>query len=109
MASFLNERIASEIRSEFGSPVYVYDESTLLAQANATLQFPVNSGGLTVRYAMKACPNAAILQVIYLSLYLSHDDDINYSHFYKSCCDHSLIRSLIVQGCILTHRADSKL
>jgi diaminopimelate decarboxylase len=60
--TFLSERVANEIRSAYGSPVYVYDEKILLTQATSALQFPSNDG-LTVRYAMKACPNAAILQI----------------------------------------------
>jgi diaminopimelate decarboxylase len=61
MACFVTEENANELRSQFGSPIFVYDETTLLKQASCALQFPANHG-LTVRYAMKACPNAAILQ-----------------------------------------------
>ena len=49
--------------------MYVYDEKTLKSQALAALNFP-NPYGLTVRFAMKACPNAAILQVTALN----HED-----------------------------------
>lgn len=59
---FLNYPLAAEIRDKFQTPVFVYDEATLQAQASNALQFP-NSYGLTVRFAMKACPNAAILQL----------------------------------------------
>lgn len=59
---FLTPDRALEIRAAHGSPVYVYDEATLRAQAAATLAFP-NAFGLTVRYAMKAAPNAAILKL----------------------------------------------
>tara|TARA_R110000850_G_scaffold231421_2_gene356319 strand:- start:55 stop:1311 length:1257 start_codon:yes stop_codon:yes gene_type:complete len=59
---FLTENQAEEIRSNFGSPVFVYDESTLRQNAKAVLAFP-NAFGLTARYAMKASSNAAILQV----------------------------------------------
>jgi diaminopimelate decarboxylase len=62
MALFLTEKAVNEIRSAYGSPVYVYDENTLRTQAGIALQFPSNEG-VTVRYAMKACPNAAILQL----------------------------------------------
>jgi len=41
----------------------VYDERTLKAQAREALAFP-NAYGLTVRYAMKACPNAAIIRIL---------------------------------------------
>ena len=47
---------------QVGTPAYVYDLATLRAQGEKALAFP-NSFGLTVRYAMKSSPNAAILQV----------------------------------------------
>jgi diaminopimelate decarboxylase len=59
---FLTPEQALMIRERFGTPVYVYDERTLRANAESCLRFP-NAYGLTVRYAIKACPNAAILQV----------------------------------------------
>jgi diaminopimelate decarboxylase len=43
--------------------VYVYDERTLKAQAREALDFP-NAFGLTVRYAMKASPNAALIRIL---------------------------------------------
>ncbi len=58
---FLTPARAIEVRARFGSPVYVYDQETLRRQAEACLAFP-HAFGLTVRFAMKACPNAAILQ-----------------------------------------------
>ena len=59
---FLDEPTARSIADQFGSPVYVYDQAILLANATAALNFP-NAYGLTVRYAMKAAPSAAILQL----------------------------------------------
>lgn len=59
---FLSVENAGRIRDQFGTPVYVYDESTLQKNARAALAFP-NAFGLTVRYAMKASPNAAILRL----------------------------------------------
>ena len=59
---FLTAETATKIRSEFGTPVYVYDERTLKAQAARALAFP-HAFGLTVRYAMKAASNAAILAI----------------------------------------------
>lgn len=59
---FLNAAQAASVRQTVGTPAFVYDEKTLKAQAAATLAFP-NPFGLTVRYAMKACPNAAILRL----------------------------------------------
>jgi len=59
---FLNPTLADQIASAHGTPCFVYDEATLTAQAKAMLAFP-NSFGLTVRFAMKACPNASILRL----------------------------------------------
>jgi diaminopimelate decarboxylase len=53
---------AKNIREQFGTPVYVYDETALKKNAQAALNFP-HPFGLNVRYAMKACSNAAILQI----------------------------------------------
>merc|ERR1712113_225887 len=46
---------------EVGSPLYAYSLPKLEEFADKCLAFP-NKYGLTVRYAMKACPNAAILE-----------------------------------------------
>lgn len=59
---FLPPDSARRIAAAFGTPCYVYDQATLEAQAEAMLAFP-NAYGLTVRFAMKACPNAAILRI----------------------------------------------
>lgn len=59
---FLTPALAEEVRARFGTPVYVYDEATLLRQADAALAFPAPHE-LTVRYAVKACPNRRILQL----------------------------------------------
>lgn len=48
------------MRERFGTPCYVYDRAGLEAAARAALAFPAPYG-LTVRYAMKANPNGAIL------------------------------------------------
>ena len=56
---FLDEPTARSIADQFGSPVYVYDQATLQANASAVLNFP-NAYGLTARYAMKAAPSAAM-------------------------------------------------
>lgn len=47
----------------FGTPLYLYSSPTLVKAAKELLLFP-NAFGLTVRYAMKACSNAAILKII---------------------------------------------
>jgi diaminopimelate decarboxylase len=59
---FLTPELAEQARARFVTPVYVYDERTLKAQAAKALAFP-NAFGLTVRYAMKASSNAAILRI----------------------------------------------
>src|SRR5215813_1805855 len=58
---FLTPTKAAEIRERFGTPCYVYDGATLDAAARRALAFP-NAFGLTVRYAMKANPSAAVLR-----------------------------------------------
>ncbi|GKY95128.1 hypothetical protein MPSEU_000476700 [Mayamaea pseudoterrestris] len=45
-----------------GTPLYVYSVEQLTKAADACLAFP-NAYGLTVRFAMKACPNASILKL----------------------------------------------
>ncbi len=59
---FITPESAREIRENFGTPAYVYDERTLKQNAAAVLGFP-NAYGLTARYAMKAASNGAILQI----------------------------------------------
>lgn len=59
---FLTPETARAIAGAHGTPVYVYSEASLRAQAAAALAFP-NAYGLTVRFAMKACPNAAVLRL----------------------------------------------
>lgn len=59
---FLTPELVEAVANEFGTPTYVYDMSTLTASAKQALAFP-NAFGLTVRYAMKASPNAAILKL----------------------------------------------
>merc|ERR1719331_2011975 len=58
---FLTESQVRDIAATHGTPVYVYDEAGLKRQAQAALAFP-HAHGLTVRFAMKALPNAAVLQ-----------------------------------------------
>ena len=58
---FMTDAQVREIASTHGTPTYVYDEKGLKAQATKALAFP-NAYGLTVRFAMKALPNAAVLQ-----------------------------------------------
>lgn len=58
---FLTANQARAAAAAHGTPLYVYDEASLKRQAQAALAFP-NAYGLTVRFAMKALPNAAVLQ-----------------------------------------------
>ena len=60
---FLNEEQVRELRSRFGTPVFVYDQATLETRAREVLDFP-NAYGLTARYAMKALPTAAIIRIL---------------------------------------------
>ena len=73
---FLSQEQARAIAKKWGTPVYVYDQKALEAKAKAALEFP-NAFGLTVRYAMKAAPNAAILR-LFESLGLSIDAGSGY-------------------------------
>ena len=61
--NFLNRDLIRKIRSEFGSPVFVYDQTSLEKSAQEVLAFP-NAFGLTARYAMKALPTAAIVRLL---------------------------------------------
>ncbi len=58
---FLTAAQVAAVRTRFGTPAYVYDQATLRRSAQACLAFP-HAFGLTVRFAMKACPNAAVLR-----------------------------------------------
>jgi diaminopimelate decarboxylase len=57
---FLPPHDAALVRERFGTPCYVYDEATLEDAARRALAFP-RAFGFTLRYAMKANPNPAIL------------------------------------------------
>ena len=60
--SFITLQTARKIAEQFSTPCYVYDEASLAAQAKKALGFP-NAFGLTVRFAMKAASNRAILRL----------------------------------------------
>ena len=59
---FLAAAEAAAVRDRFGTPCYVYDRALLEAAAARALAFP-HAFGLTVRYAMKANPNRALLEI----------------------------------------------
>lgn len=61
---FLVPEQARRIAAEHGTPCYVYSQERLERQADAMLGFP-NAFGLTVRFAMKACPSAAVLRIFH--------------------------------------------
>jgi diaminopimelate decarboxylase len=60
MAPLLTPAQAAEVRERFGTPCYVYARAVLEAAARAALAFPAPFG-FTLRYAMKANPNGAVL------------------------------------------------
>jgi len=62
-APWLADSMVRQLRADFGTPLYVYDQRSLLAQAQQALAFPAPFG-LTVRYAMKACPSAAVVRAL---------------------------------------------
>ncbi len=59
---FLSPDQVREIAATYGTPVFVMDEATLRRRAAECLAFP-NAFGLTVRFAMKANPNRAVLEL----------------------------------------------
>jgi len=59
--NFLTAAAAKSIAAQYGTPAYVYSIAKLQEQARAALHFP-NAYGLTVRFAMKASSNTAILK-----------------------------------------------
>ena len=60
--SFLTEEQVRAVQRQFGTPLFVYDQQVLEDQARRALSFS-NPYGLTVRYAMKACPSAAVIRI----------------------------------------------
>ena len=61
-STFLTPESAKEaVEVAGGTPLYAYSLDKLGEAADACLAFP-NAFGLTVRFAMKACPNSAILK-----------------------------------------------
>lgn len=73
---FVPANVANALAEQFGTPIYVYGETALREAAAACLAFP-NAFGLTVRFAIKSCPNAAILR-LFLSLGLHFDASSGY-------------------------------
>ena len=61
---FLTPENLEQIKIEFQTPTFVYDEATLRANAQTVKQFP-NAFGLNARYAMKAAPTSAIIRIFH--------------------------------------------
>lgn len=61
--SLLTEKQVRSVQARFGTPTFVYSQEALEQQARQALAFP-NPFGLTVRYAMKACPSAAVVRLL---------------------------------------------
>ena len=61
--SLLSEAQVRAVQRRFGTPSFVYDQKTLESQAQTALTFP-NAYGLTVRYAVKACPAAGVIRIL---------------------------------------------
>lgn len=61
---FLTAEQVRDIAAAHGTPVFVYDERSLRRHAEDCLAFPAPHG-LTVRYAMKACPTRRILRIFH--------------------------------------------
>lgn len=59
---FLKPDQVRSLANDFGTPCYVYSEELLRQRAGEALAFP-HAFGLTVRYAMKACPNRNVLRI----------------------------------------------
>lgn len=73
---FLSDQQVRSIAENYGTPVFVYSEKKLRESAGQTQNFP-NAYGLTVRYAMKANPNAAII-ALFNSMGLHFDASSSY-------------------------------
>jgi len=61
--SNINSAAIAKAAEQFGTPLYLYDEEFLIKRCRDCLKMP-NAYGLTVRYAMKANPNRALLKII---------------------------------------------
>ncbi|MFI7406761.1 diaminopimelate decarboxylase [Streptomyces sp. NPDC049541] len=59
---FLEPEDVRAVAAQFGTPVFVYDETTVHRSATTMSTLP-NAFGLTVRYSLKACPSQAIIRL----------------------------------------------
>jgi len=60
---FLTDEKTRELASTYGTPLYVWDEATIRRQVTKLRATP-SAFGLDLRFAMKACPNRAIINLI---------------------------------------------
>jgi diaminopimelate decarboxylase len=60
---FLKPEQVKNLAQNFGTPLFVYSETEIENRCDMALSFP-NAYGITVRYAMKANPNAQILKIM---------------------------------------------
>ncbi|MCL2080316.1 MAG: diaminopimelate decarboxylase [Oscillospiraceae bacterium] len=61
--SNITPKAITEAAERYGTPLYIYDEALILERSNECMKMP-NAYGLTVRYAMKANSNKAVLKLI---------------------------------------------
>src|SRR5665647_1101892 len=59
----LNPTVILKAREEYGTPIYLYDENSIIEKCKAALSMP-NAYGIAVRYAMKANSTRAILEIV---------------------------------------------
>src|ERR1035437_5055751 len=59
----MDTMIILKAKENYGTPIYLYDENLIIEKCKATLSMP-NAYGMSVRYAMKANSNKALLQII---------------------------------------------
>ena len=61
--SVLDAAMVARVADDYGTPVYLYDESHIRKRCRECMSMP-NAFGLTVRYAMKAGSNRSLLKII---------------------------------------------
>lgn len=59
----IDSNIISKAATQYGTPIYLYDEQVIIDKCKSLLSMP-NAFGLTVRYAMKANSNRTILRIV---------------------------------------------
>jgi diaminopimelate decarboxylase len=61
--SKLDSKVVLAAKENYGTPIYLYDESLIVERCKATLAMP-NAYGIGVRYAMKANSGKSLLRII---------------------------------------------